>query len=375
MDQVEKKQSSSSSPDYEFPMEKSSYEMIHQIGGGLIANVFKATCKSLVVAIKIIDLEKANDEFEPLESKGITQNINHRNILIPHCSFTVDRRLWVVMPFVDKDPSTEVCLATVLREILTALLYLHGQGYVHGDIKPGNVLIGKNGRIFLADFAYSASFYERRPSSSSNIGSEYWMPPEKLKSAMSDIWSFGITALELGHGRPPLFCLPKSKSLIKKVSKRVKFCSDEKKKFKESFGLMVEMCLQKDSSKRRIAEELLKCEFLTKIRTEAPEVIANTEGLSANEEEDEDEDSELVWWETIKHWVFSPKMCVLFPFLVESEKRFAYYFSSHITVPLEALLGEGDESETIVNALVSSVEEQIERSKDQIAQLEDLIEK
>ncbi|KAL0362462.1 UNVERIFIED_CONTAM: Serine/threonine-protein kinase BLUS1 [Sesamum calycinum] len=224
MDQVEKKQSSSSSPDYEFSMEKSSYEMIHQIGGGLIANVFKATCKSLVVAIKIIDLEKANDEFEPLESKGITQNISHRNM---------DRRLWVVMPFVDKDPSTE----------------------------PGNVLIGKNGRIFSADFAYSASFYERRPSSSSNIGSEYWMPPEKLKSAMSDIWSFGITALELGHGRPPLFCLPKSKSLIKKV------------------------------------------------------------------------------------------------------------------MPLEALLGEGDESEPIVNALVSSVEEQIERSKDQTAQLEDLIEK
>ncbi|KAL0399711.1 UNVERIFIED_CONTAM: Serine/threonine-protein kinase BLUS1 [Sesamum radiatum] len=159
------------------------------------------------------------------------QNISHPNILIPHCSFTVDKNLWVVMPFVAK-AWTEPCLASVLREIMNALLYLHGQGYVHGDIKPMNVLIGQNDRIFLADFAYSASIFERRPpASSANIGCEYWVPPEKAKSAMSDIWSFGISTLELAHGRPPVFCLPKSKTLIKNLSKRVKLFPDMKKNF------------------------------------------------------------------------------------------------------------------------------------------------
>ncbi|KAL0399707.1 UNVERIFIED_CONTAM: Serine/threonine-protein kinase BLUS1 [Sesamum radiatum] len=198
------------------------------------------------------------------------------------------------MPFLAK-AWIEPYIGRVLQEVLNALSYLYGQGYAHGDIKSGNILLGQNSHVFLADFGYSASNFERRPSSSANIGCAYWVPPKKAKTAMSDIWSFGITALELAHGRPPVYCLPKSKTLVKRLSTRLKLCPDMKKNFSENFGVMVEKCLQKDPAQRTTAENLLKCEFLTNNILESPDVIANIEGLSAIEGEEEEEDSELVW--------------------------------------------------------------------------------
>ncbi|KAL0322480.1 UNVERIFIED_CONTAM: Serine/threonine-protein kinase BLUS1 [Sesamum angustifolium] len=226
----------------QYPLDANCYKILDEIGRGVSAIVYKAICipmDSSVVAIKAIDLEKSRADFDSVRREAKTMTLlRHPNILRAHCSFTVDRRLWVVMPFMSggslqsiiassfPDGLPEPCIATVLKEILSALSYLHGQGHLHRDIKAGNILVDSNGSVKLADFGVSASIYESnlthglgRSSSSSSLrltdftGTPYWMAPEVIHSHTgygfkADIWSFGITALELAHGRPPLSDLP-----------------------------------------------------------------------------------------------------------------------------------------------------------------------
>ncbi|KAL8026396.1 hypothetical protein ABFX02_14G024400 [Erythranthe guttata] len=288
--------------DEKYPLEPNCYKIIEEIGRGVSAIVYKALCitmDSAVVAIKAIDLERSGGNFDNfrLEAKTMTL-LCHPNILKAHCSFTVGTRLWVVMPFISggslqsiisssfRNGLSEPLIATVLKEILTALSYLHGQGHLHRDIKAGNILIDSNGAVKLADFGVSASIYESNWSTRSMMltdvaGTPYWMAPEVVHSHTgysfkADIWSFGITALELAHGRPPLSHLPPSKSLIVKITKRFRFSDhyqkskDDKgkeRKFSKSFKNMVSLCLDQDPSKRPSSEKLLRHSFFKNCRS------------------------------------------------------------------------------------------------------------
>ncbi|KAK4856104.1 hypothetical protein QYF36_014107 [Acer negundo] len=286
----------------QYPLDSNSYKILDEIGVGVSAIVYKAACvpmNSTVVAIKAIDLDQSRADLDIIRRESKTMLLlSHPNILNAHCSFTVDCRLWVVMPFMSggslqsiisssfPDGLSEPCIAVVLKETLNALSYLHKQGHLHRDIKAGNILIDSNGSIKLADFGVSASIYEPNTgqggwassSSSSRMmltdvaGTPYWMAPEVIHShtgysLKADIWSFGITALELAHGRPPLSHLPPSKSLLMKITKRIRLSDYEKsnnqkdKKFSKAFKDMVGSCLDQDPSKRPSAEKLLKHSF------------------------------------------------------------------------------------------------------------------
>ncbi|KAK6122717.1 hypothetical protein DH2020_043536 [Rehmannia glutinosa] len=303
------------------------------------AIVYKAICipmNSSVVAIKAIDLEKSRADFDSVRREAKTMTLlSHPNILKAHCSFTVETSLWVVMPFMSggslqsimassfPNGLSEPCIATVLKEVLNALSYLHGQGHLHRDIKAGNILIDSNGTVKLADFGISASIYESCGpvgfSSYSSLmltdfaGTPYWMAPEVIHSHTgygfkADIWSFGITALELAHGRPPLSHLPPSKSLIMKITKRFRFSdhydksNDSKsKKFSKSFKDMVGLCLDQDPSRRPSAEKLLKHPFFKNCCKGSDFLVKNVlQGLPAveqrfktlNKSSDDDDDDE-----------------------------------------------------------------------------------
>ncbi|XP_042485015.1 serine/threonine-protein kinase BLUS1 [Macadamia integrifolia] len=283
----------------QYPVEQSSYKLLEEIGSGVSAIVYKAICvpmNSTTVAIKAIDLDRSKADFDNIRQEAKTMSLLfHPNILKAHCSFTVNRCLWVVMPFMSAgslqsiinssfpDGFSEPCIAFVLKETLNALLYLHDQGHLHRDIKAGNILIDSDGSVKLADFGVSASIYESKhtssySSSSSSLllndvaGTPYWMAPEVIHSHTgysfkADIWSFGITALELAHGRPPLSHLPPSKSLVMRITSRFRFSDYEKnkkennKKFSKNFREMVASCLDQDPSKRPTAEKLLKHPF------------------------------------------------------------------------------------------------------------------
>ncbi|KAF3456847.1 hypothetical protein FNV43_RR01501 [Rhamnella rubrinervis] len=350
----------------QYPLDSTSYRIISEIGVGVSAVVYKAICTTMnssVVAIKAIDLDQSRADFDNVRREAKTMSLlSHPNILNAHCSFTVDRRLWVVMPFMSAgslqsiitssfpDGLSESCIAIVLKEILNALSYLHGQGHLHRDIKAGNILIDSNGSVKLADFGVSASIYESNSvrgwySSSSSFsssslmltdvaGTPYWMAPEVIHSHngysfKADIWSFGITALELAHGRPPLSNLPLSKSLLLKITKRFRFSDYDKnkkekqKKFSKSFKDMVASCLDQDPSKRPTAEKLLKHSFFKNCKGTDFLVKNVLQGLPSveerfkaskilnsittkNDEEDDDGDDELkVKHRRISGWNFN----------------------------------------------------------------------
>ncbi|KAM0945134.1 putative protein kinase STE-STE20-Fray family [Dioscorea sansibarensis] len=225
-----------------YPLDAKSYHIMQEIGSGVSGVVYKAACipmNSAVVAIKAIDLEKSRANLDDVRREAkVMALFSHSNILRAHCSFIVDSHLWVVMPFMAAgslhsiisssfpDGLPEPSIAIVLKEILSALSYLHDQGHIHRDIKAGNILVDSDGSVKLADFGVSASIYESYHWSCSSssfcndmAGTPYWMAPEVIHSHMgygvkADIWSFGITALELAHGRPPLSHLP----LFKEIS-------------------------------------------------------------------------------------------------------------------------------------------------------------
>ncbi|XP_010024012.2 serine/threonine-protein kinase BLUS1 [Eucalyptus grandis] len=287
----------------QFPLDASSYKILNEIGSGVSAVVYKALCVpmgSAVVAIKSIDLDRSRTDLDSIRREAKTLSLlSHPNILNAHCSFTVDHCLWVVMPFMSAGSAqsvmassfpeglSEACIAVILRETLNALSYLHNQGHLHRDIKAGNILIDSGGAVKLADFGVSALIYEpgsgqglSTSSSSSSLaltsitGTPYWMAPEVIHSHngygfKADIWSLGITALELAHGRPPLSHLPPSTSLLMKITKRFRFSDYEKhkkddpvrRKFSKSFKDMVASCLCQDPSRRPTAEKLLKHSF------------------------------------------------------------------------------------------------------------------
>lgn len=256
-----------------------------------------------MVAIKSIDLDKsATGDFDNIRREAKTMSLlSHPNVLKAHCSFTVGRCLWVVMPFMSAgslqsimsssfpNGISEKCIATILKETLMGLCYLHDQGHLHRDIKAGNILMDSNGSVKLADFGVSASVYEsssRCINLNEMTGTPFWMAPEVIHSYngysyKADIWSFGITALELAYGRPPLSHLPFSESLAMKIARGLRFSEYQKeeekgvKKLKLSkyFKEMVGLCLDQDPSRRPTAEKLLKhyffknckgCDFLVK---------------------------------------------------------------------------------------------------------------
>ncbi|CAN1310180.1 Serine/threonine-protein kinase BLUS1 [Linum perenne] len=279
----------------QYPLDPNSYKIIDEIGVGVSAVVYKALCipmNSCVVAIKSINLDQSRADFDTIRREIKTMTLlNHPNILESHCSFTVDRCLWVVMPFMSAGSLqsiistcfpqglSETCIAVVLKETLNALSYLHNQGHLHRDIKAGNILMDSDGHVKLADFGVSASLYEPITTRAGG-GGHVIKKKVRLRwyiciqvihshtgySLKADIWSFGITALELAYGCPPLSHLPPSKSLLMKITKRFRFSDYEKvdgnKKLSKAFKEMVGACLNQDPAKRPCADKLLKhCSF------------------------------------------------------------------------------------------------------------------
>jgi serine/threonine-protein kinase OSR1/STK39 len=155
-----------------------------------------------------------------------------------HPTSKLTQHLWMVMPYVAAgsvlnimryafpEGLEEPVIATIARDVLKGLAYVHAHGGIHRDVKAGNILVAADGRVMLADFGVAAtmerggSWGSALAARSTFVGTPCWMAPEVMEQAaagyncLADIWSFGITLLELAHGHAPFARYPPMKVLL-----------------------------------------------------------------------------------------------------------------------------------------------------------------
>ncbi|KAM3379902.1 serine/threonine-protein kinase OSR1 [Capsicum galapagoense] len=273
-----------------YSVNPNDYKLLEEVGYGASATVYRTIYlpSNEVVALKCLDLDRCNSNLDDIRREAQTMSlIGHPNLIKAFCSFVVDHYLWVVMPYMAEgsclhlmkiaypDGFEEAVIGSILKETLKALEYLHQHGHIHRDVKAGNILLDTNGEVKLADFGVSACMFDsgdRQRSRNTFTGTPCWMAPEVLQPGTgydfkADIWSFGITALELAHGHAPFSKYPPLKVLLMTMNSAPPGLDyDRDKKFSKSFKEMVAMCLVKDQTKRPTAEKLLKHIFFKKVK-------------------------------------------------------------------------------------------------------------
>lgn len=273
--------------EYNFPHDIHKYKLQKLIGKGSTSEVYDAICltNDKEISIKKIDLELTPLEIEVLRQEvAFWSSSQHPNIVGYYGSFVSGSILYIIME-IQKAGSiydimkfgypngfkSEEVIATILHEVLLSLQYIHESGQVHRDIKPGNVLVGSDGSIKLGDFGVAASILEqgRKRARYTIIGTPCYMAPEVLAEVVgytekADIWSLGITAIEIATGSAPYSNLP-----YLEIIKRI--INDPPPElppgqFSQEFQDVVKQCLNHDNNKRPSAAQLLKHPFFAQAK-------------------------------------------------------------------------------------------------------------
>lgn len=246
------------------------------LGSGSFGTVYRAIdlVTQDVVAIKKIDMENSDDEIHEIQKEiAILAACHDSRITKYYGCFVKGYKLWIVMEYLgggscldllkDVGAFSESSIAVVCHELLQALDYLHQNGKIHRDVKAANVLVSDDGDVKIADFGVATQLANNMSKRNTFVGTPFWMAPEVIKQEdynyKADIWSLGITAIELAKGEPPYSDLHPMKVLFLIPERPAPVLEG---KFSAEFKDFVSVCLQRVPSKRPTVKQLLNHAFV-----------------------------------------------------------------------------------------------------------------
>ncbi|XP_022080772.1 STE20-like serine/threonine-protein kinase isoform X1 [Acanthaster planci] len=267
------------------------WELLSELGDGAFGKVYKAKNRhsGVLAAAKVIEIKDQEELDDFLVEIQILSECKHQYIVGMIETYLYGNKLWMLIEFCEggalddimlelEKGLTESQIQVVCKQMLEALDYLHSKKVIHRDLKAGNILLTMTGDIRLADFGVSARNTKTKQKRDSFIGTPYWMAPEvviceTLKDNpydyKADIWSLGITLIELAQQEPPYHDLHPMRVLIK-IPKADPPTLLAPSRWSKNFSKFIKLCLDKNPETRPTATELSKHPWLAEVLDNKP---------------------------------------------------------------------------------------------------------
>ncbi|KAI9011455.1 Mst1 kinase [Gaertneriomyces semiglobifer] len=254
------------------------FDLQEKLGEGAFGSVYKAVLKQsgFVLAIKQIHADRVTERETIQKEIDLLRQCRHKNVLQYYGSVLVDNAIWILTDYcgagsvsdcmeLTESALNENAAAVIMAAALEGLAFLHDMGIVHRDVKCANILLGEDGDVKIADFGVSERLTQTVGARKTVVGTPYWMSPEVITGAgygtEADLWSLGITAIEMTEGVPPHHNLHPMRAMFK-----IPFLPpptlQNPSRFSATFNDFIAKCLTKDPALRPPAKEMLSHPFV-----------------------------------------------------------------------------------------------------------------